>query len=33
MAEWERLEGVLAEAEAIKAEQAAREEATSVSAR
>jgi hypothetical protein len=33
MAEWERLEGVLAEAEAIKAEQAAQEEATSVSAR
>ena len=33
MAEWERLEGVLADAEAIKAEQAAQEEATSVSAR
>ena len=33
MAEWERLEGVLAEAEAIKAEHVAREEASSVSAR
>ena len=33
MAEWERLEGVLAEAEAIKAEQRRGEEASSVSAR